>query len=327
LAGSPAATRRRDAEAQEARRERLLRGIIIGVLVLVAVIVAVGLYVTSYLPPRAHVATIAGRDLTADDVVRRGTYFMVFEGGAQTQSFAGISDFTLDLMEDEALILERAPSEVGAVSDNQVEAELRERLGFEAEAPAFTEALADVIRSSGFGRDGYYELVRVRVLGDRLLESFVEDAVPTSAGQWHLLRVRVTTQDNADQVRERVLAGEDFDGVAQELAAEPEANRDRDWWPLDLLGEDARAAVEPLEAGDVSEVVQVGLFFDVYFAAEFEADRELDEEQRNAMGRNLLAEWLAGQRPTFETQRELSPSEDTWITEHMAERVTEALLG
>lgn len=327
MAGSPAAAQRRDVEARAARRERLIRNLIIGGLGLVGVIVAVGLYVTAYLPPRAHVATIAGTDLTADDVVRRATYYMVFEGGIQTRTLAGISEFTLDLMADEALILERGPTEVGAVSDGQVEDDLRERLGFEPDDAAFTDALVDAIRSSGFGRDGYYELVRARVLTDRLLERFLEEDVPTSAAQSHLLSVRTTTRDNADQVRERVLAGETFEAVALELASEPAANLDQDWWPLDLLTEEVRAAVEPLGAGDISEPVQAGLFFDVIYVPEVETERELSEDQRDALAGQLVVEWVDEQTATFATERELSPSEATWIAEHVAERVTEALVG
>jgi len=311
VAGSRIASQRRETEAAE-RRARLLLLITIAVLVLVAVIVAVGLYVTQYRPPRAHVATIGGQDFTAQDVANRGSYYMIFEGGALNRSVVGIADFTLDLLEEQVIVLQQAPAEVGEVTDADVEATLRERLGFTADDPAFTDSLADLIRTSGFDRARYFEVVRAQVLGDRLTTSFLED-IPTAATQWHLERVRLTSRANAEELRERVLGGEAIEDVARDLASDPAANLDIDWWPLDLLAGEVRDAVGVLGAEDVSEPVPSGLFFDVYRAVEVESDRDLTGDQRNQLASLELTDWIDERRDRLEASRDLSTAESDWI--------------
>ncbi|MEZ4504091.1 MAG: hypothetical protein R3C39_15820 [Dehalococcoidia bacterium] len=325
MAGSRIASQRREAEAAE-RRARLLLYITIGVLAAVVVIVGIGLYITQYLPPRAHVATIAGQDYNADDVAKRGSYYMIFEGGALSRSVVGIADVTIDLLAEQAVVLQEAPAEVGEVTDADIEAALRERLGFDEGDPAFTDSLADLIRTSGFDRDGYFQLVRAQVLGDRLSEQFLE-GLPTAATQWHLERVRLTSRANAEALRDRVLAGESMDDVAQELASDPFANLDIDWWPLDLLAGDVRDAVGALGEGDLSEPVQSGLFFDVYRAVEVESDRELTEDQRNNLASLELTDWIDEHRDNVEVTRDLSTSESDWIAERVLNDVQEAIGG
>jgi len=319
------ATQRQQAAA-DARRARLLTFATIAVLSLVAVIVAVGLYVTQYRPPRAHVATIGGQDFTADQVARRASYYMIFEGGAQSRSVVGIADFTLDLLEQQIVVLQQAPAEVAEVTDADVEAALRERLGFSEDDSAFPDSLADLIRTSGYDRAGYFDLVRTQLLGDRLTERFLE-GVPMAATQWHLERVRLGSRANAETLRERVLAGESMDDVARELAADPVANVDLDWWPLDLVADEVRDTVGALGAGDLSEPVPSGLFFDVYRAIEVQSDRDLTEDQRNQLAGLKLVDWVEDHRANLESTRDLSTSEANWIADRVLSRIQDVLGG
>ena len=134
-----AGERRRDELRAAARRQRLIVGGAVGALLIAVVIIGVGLYVTQYLPPRAHVLTTGDRDYDAGAVARRGTYHLVFEGGLAGRygQIGGLSDIArraTDLLIDEEVLRQRAPATVGEVTAADIEAALRDRFGLSVAA-------------------------------------------------------------------------------------------------------------------------------------------------------------------------------------------------
>jgi parvulin-like peptidyl-prolyl isomerase len=325
------ASERRAARAAEERRQRLILYGAIGGLAAVAVIIAIGLYITQYRAPHAHVLTVAGRDYDAAAVARRGSYHAIFEGGIRDLSITSIAERAVDLLVDEAVVRERAPATVGAVSEDDVENDLRERLGFgdSDDRQQFAEALRNVLRASRLTRDEYYDLATAAMLADRLRDGFEED-IGAAAPQVRLSRIRLTDSAAAEEVRATALGGADFAELAAERTADTQHRDDGGdlgWFPLTLLNDEVVEAISGLQAGEIAPIVDSGLFFDVYLVAEREDERELDERQVGQLVAQMFSEWRDVERPAIAVAVDLSDGEERWIADRVAGTVNAALGG
>lgn len=318
---SRTALRRRQEEAQ-ARRDRTILMGTIGVLAAVAVIVLVGLYITVYRPPRATVATIDGRSVTAGDAVDRASFYMVSEGGAFSRDVSDVAQVGVDRLVRDAVLLKVAPSLVGDVTDTDADAKAREVLG-NLEGDAYAEALQGVLQRAGIDRGQYREILKSRMVSDRLKDKFRSE-LPEAADQRHVLRVRTPSLVNAERVIERAKAGEDFARLGAQYGADRTTEVDQGWIPEELLLPDARQALAGLVAGDVSAPSMSGLFFDVYKVVEVQQGRPLSDEQKDNLAQRRVDNWVKDQESQVNVTRDLSADESKWITAQVGERVRKA---
>ena len=119
---------RREQEERARRRTRRIIGAAAAVLVLAFGIILAGLYFTQYRPPREHVLTVGDREYQAGEVRELGRYFAL--AAAQDPGASQFIEFTLEQIERDEILRQRAPELVGEVTTEDVEQELRERLGF-----------------------------------------------------------------------------------------------------------------------------------------------------------------------------------------------------
>ena len=322
-----ARSRRREEQLAEERRNRIVVTVIAAVLAIAAVIILAGLFVTQYLPPRAHVATIGERDYNAAAVLRRAEYYMFSEGGASSTGVAGIAEFTLDLLEREETLRQRAPALVGEVTEADIDAELRERLGFAegADESGYASALQQAINDSGLEREEFDLLVEAQILMDRLREHFAPPEGATAA-QADLRRIRTTTEERARQAGERLAAGENPDVVATELGTQAqEAPVNLGWSVVEELDEEVRAALEGVEPNSVTEPVPADVFWDVYLVAAREDERALDDAQRDLVATNRIEDWVAEERVNVPSERDLGEDEAQWIEDRVTAGILELL--
>ena len=206
---------RRGRAAERARAERQTRLIYIGagtVLVLAALVIGTGIFVTSYLPPRAHVVTVAGNSYQAREVADRGAYLAFFEGGAA--SISDIARDTVDKIVEEEALRALGAETVGLVTPEDVEHEVPIGLGLIADdslaavdggdatpapeatmAPTaeptpeptvdpqeFADAYTAFLRDAALDREEYEAIVEARLYRERLNDLF-EEQVGTSGAQ------------------------------------------------------------------------------------------------------------------------------------------------
>ena len=147
----------RRARDQRARRtERIAIVAVSGVLAAVVIVVLAGLYVTQYRPPRAHVLSVGETDYQAAAVARRATYELRF--GEISGGITEAVPETLGVLEEQSILLDRAPALVGEVTDEDVEQWLRVHLGFappeEPPPSPADESAADDDEADGDAADG-----------------------------------------------------------------------------------------------------------------------------------------------------------------------------
>ncbi|MYI82616.1 MAG: hypothetical protein F4056_04660 [Chloroflexi bacterium] len=180
-------------------------------------------------------------------------------------------------------------------------------------------ALADWLRHVDLPKDEYDLVVAAGILSDRLRDHFRAE-IGEAADQVRVSRIRLADRGGAEDVRALLLAGADFAELAEERSAEAEyaaLGGDLGWLPFGSLSAIAQAAIAGLEPGSISEVVDTGLFFDVYLVAEREAARPLDPAQIEALIEKRWDEWLLAQRAMVSVERDLSDGEERWILDQL----------
>ena len=363
--GSARVSVRRERDQRARRNERFAIIAVSGVLGVAALVVLAGLYVTQYRPPRAHVLSAGDTNYQAAEVARRTSYELRF--GELSGGIGEAVPETLAVLEEQSIVLARAPAFVGEVTDEDVTQWLRVHLGFtppegleeetadgadsedaadgaasddegdggdsgdgdavvatlevdpEEEATRFATALADWLRLVDLPKDEYDLVVAAGILRDRVFDQFRAE-IGETADQLRVSRIRLADRGGAEDVRALLLEGADFAELAAERSAEAEyaaQGGDLGWLPLESLSDIARGALEGVEPGSISEVVETELFFDVYLVVEREEARPLDFAQIEALVTRRWDEWILDQRAIVAVERDLSDGEERWILDRV----------
>ena len=362
--GSARVSVRRERDQRAHRNEQFAIIAVTVVLGVAALVVLAGLYATQYRPPRAHVLSAGETDYEAAEVARRTTYELRF--GDLSGGIGEAVPGTLTVLEEQSIVLARAPALVGEVTDEDVTQWLRAHLGFappedleqetdggdsddaasdgtpdaadgdgdsdggdavvatleedpREEAARFASALADWLRHVDLPKDEYDRVVAAGILRDRLLDQFRAE-IGETADQLRVSRIRLADRGGAEDVRALLLEGADFAELAAERSAEAEyaaQGGDLGWLPLESLSDIARAALEGVETGAISDVVETELFFDVYLVVEREQARPLEPAQIEARVTGRWDEWLLSQRAIVAVERDLSDGEERWILDRV----------
>jgi len=153
-------------------------------------------------------------------------------------------------------------------------------------------ALAQVGISEGFYRD----IVRRGLLRSKMQEVIGQD-VPASEEQVRVRRIVLETEEEAEAIRERLEAGEDFATLAQELSideATKENGGDMGWMAFDERDISFSAMAFQLEVGEISQVIETARGYEILKLEEKDEDRELDllmlQRRKNA----AFSTWLNG---------------------------------
>jgi hypothetical protein len=373
---------RREREAAADRQQRLIYIISGAVLAAVIVVVLVGLFWTRYLPPRAHILTVEDQSYNASAVVDRGKFLVTFEG--QNNSLGDIASATVDVLIFEETLRRRGPLLVGELTQDQIDAEVQDLLGFDplattstpipggddaadddsadddtsngdgeaepeatptprddlfpppaaaprdlsdSEQDAFLDALASTLKTSGLSKAEFEAIAEARVIR-RLLNRHFDEQLGTAGEQLLLRRLTVDSPALADELRQRALDGEPFEDLVLEADPDDAVAGGADsppgelgWFPRSLIPDDIATALEGIEAGGVSEVVDRGVSFEVYYIAELDPERIWEDAARQLLVRDAVTEWEEAERELLAVEVDLSDGEETWIIERVVSHV------
>lgn len=308
---------RREHEARERRRQRLIMLIAGSVLGVAVVLLVVGVLFTVVLPPRASALVVGGEQISAAQVADRARTVDLFEGLRGVAGSGQVVDFAIErLVRDEALRRAAGPL-TEEVTDEEVRAATQRALSMPEEMTdeQFEVAYRGFLESTGLSRADVEQMMRAQVLRERLREQ-LEEEVEESGPQVRTLTVRSRDEGRIAELRDRTLEGEDFVEVAIELGlAESEEAIDRGWRAEEALAESVLEAIEGLEAGEVSGIVHEPDAFEfvVHYIAERDEDREYDDATRTQVAQTRLTERVDEEREALEVRVELSARERDWV--------------
>ncbi len=200
---------------QQKRRQRIIFGSAILVIVAVLAIVGVGVYqgwyVEQYRPLHETVIEVNGTEFDMEYFIEVLEYF---------RDVQGVPDQYLEMI---------TPQAITTIEDSELMRQAAMELGITVSDEEVDEGLESIgLPPSRVNRD----MLRTQMLSTRLLEEYFEQQVPEYAEQRHVMAMFLESESQANEVRDRLEAGEDFATLAGELsldATTKEAGGDLGW--------------------------------------------------------------------------------------------------
>ena len=227
-----------------------------------------------------------------------------------------------DMIDDE-LVRQEAERRGITVSEQELQAEIESQFGFERNPPTptptpitttmtitatptptiapmtaeqFEKNYGDYVvamrNNAGLSEAAFRDLFAQGLYREKLQEALGEE-VPTTAEQVHARHILVETEEEAQQVVERLQAGEDFGALATELSTDTGTEGgDLGWFPRGQMVAEFEEAAFALQPGEISDPVQTSFGYHIIEVLEREADRPLEELMLEQTRSAALSDWL-----------------------------------
>lgn len=209
---------------RQKRRQRIILTAGISIIVAVVGIVSAGLYYQWYVPEvkplKETVIEVNGTEFRMDYYIEA----LKFQLGEYYYLVEYYLDPVLESIKQNELIRQGALALGFSVSDDEIRQEIEVRQEIEERDYPDNQAVRDIVRA--------------QLLITKLIEEYFEPQVPTSTEQRHILAMFLESQSQANEVRDRLEAGEDFTELAGELSLDnltKEENGDLGWRPRGVL--------------------------------------------------------------------------------------------
>jgi hypothetical protein len=185
-----------------------------------------------------------------------------------------------------------------------------------AEARATAEAdfaryAEDLYPLAHLSQEDYEQLVAAPNLARQKVADALAATIGQSAPQVHAWHILVPTREDAEAARARIIAGEDFAAVAQELSTDDSTGAnggDLGWFTREEMVAPFAEAAFSLEPGELSEPVESEFGWHIIEVAESDADRPLTDTQIARLEQAAIDRWLAEQRSALTITSTLPPT-------------------
>ena len=204
---------------QQKRRQRFILSS--GILVIVAVLAVVGIgvynqwYTAEYKPLHETVIEVNDTKFDMNYYIKMLKYY---GAGVSGQQLATLADEVVKVIGQSELVRQEAMKLGFTVSDDEVDKELK------SSNPPLSK--------------DYRDVVRTQMIVGKLSKEYFDKQVPTYAEQRHIFAMFLESESQANEVRARLEAGEDFTQLAGELSldtASKEKKGDLGWRPKGVL--------------------------------------------------------------------------------------------
>jgi len=221
----------------------------------------------------------------------------------------------LDLLIENELIRQRAQERGITVSEAQIDGEIEATLndlltdGRARSPEEAQEYFEGWLQGNYYTREEFRDVIRLSIMSQQLREPIVA-TVPTTAQHVHARHILVNSQDEADDVLNRLNEGQDFGGLAQEFSVDVTTNNnggDLGWFPRGgLLVPEVEEVAFGQQTGQISGVVQTAWGYHIIQTIEFEDNREIETETRQRLIEQAIEQWRLGLR-TDATIEQVNP--------------------
>ena len=286
---------------------------IIASVVIVIILIIVG--VSYYLSESARYSRLT--IITVDDTTIKMGYFI-----KRTQLAGADPMVMLEVLTKEQLIKLDAPQYVKEVTPEDIDQELRRQSETVSEGE-FKEWYRQLLNETGLSDSEYKELVATSMLAARLHQSLAE-RVPTVAEHVHLHAIVLKTYEDAEKIRVRLEAGENFADLAREVSLDEvtkENGGDLGWLPRGVMDYRFDYVAFSLNPGEVSEPLPYmpdpsspeGARYYLFMVSEKDAARELDEGGLQILKGKVLEDWLLERMEFHEIKYNFNSEIYAWI--------------
>ena len=167
------------------------------------------------------------------------------------------------------------------------------RIGAKADDPNFDLIFQQEVVRSGLSEDEYRRMVEASVLSSKLRTEF-EKQVPTTADSAHFRQILVGSDAKAQEIRDKLDAGEDFATLAAQNSLDTstkESGGDVGWIPRGVLEPSMEELIFPLKPKEITNIpISQGVF--IIEMLEKDDDREVDAAQKSGLAIRAFQDWV-----------------------------------
>jgi len=291
------------------------------VITIIAIIIGIFYYQSNVAPFRRTIITV-------DDTTIDMGYFL------KRTRIAGVGPIDmLTSLTNEQVIKLVAPQYVGKISPEDIDQELRSAAQGESETISedeFKEWYRQQLNEIGLSDSEYKEITRVSLLASRLY-AYLAERMPTVAKQIHLHAIMLETYEDAEKVRARWEAGEDFADLAREVSPDEETKEtggDLGWFPNGVLPAELGYVAFSLNTDNVSEPLaydvsgpspnpgqpsQPTIVYYLFLVSEKADAREVDEGYLPALNDMAFEDWLRKETVLHEISYDFNSEISAWM--------------
>lgn len=194
------------------------------------------------------------------------------------------------VLTDQTLLANAAAAEGYTVTNEAINAKIEELTG----AAGGEGKIAEWSAANGY-TDASLKLALARSMASAWMRDKIINAVPESMEQIKAQQILVDDLATAEQAKNRLSRGEDFNSVAQRY--DPIQAGMLGWFPRGYLTQPAvEEAVFQLNPGEYTEPIQSELGYHIVYVIEREPDRLLDPDARLTLQKAVLNAWLKNAR-------------------------------
>ena len=303
--------RRTTRDERERFRQLLLVGAVGLVIVAAIAIAAFGYYQTQIAPKHKTVLQVGETRFSLSHFERR--LRLELETNPALQQIASdLPDFVLLQLENEGVLLEATPRLGIEVTEDDIDAEIGRRTGVSpgGDERLFASAYRQDVRDSGLHADEYRHMLRADLLEQGVQAKFRDEA-PAREPQARARLILVETEEQAQEVIQRLEAGEDFAALAGELSLDP-ASKERggevDWLVQGTMLASIDDFLFSAEPGTLSGPLDVSGLYVVLELLERQ-ERDLSDTQKDSVASREHREWLDETKATLQVVRSLDPED------------------
>jgi parvulin-like peptidyl-prolyl isomerase len=206
----------------------------------------------------------------------------------------------LDQLIDEELLRQAASEQGITVAQSEVDERVQRAIQDAGGEGKFKEQL----QQAKITLDEFKQLIRDQIATEKLFEK-VTAGVPTSAEQVHVRQILVSSEQDAKNVVDRLLKGEDFATLARQVSEDTgskDDGGDLGFFPRGFMDPAFDAVVFTLKVHDVT-IVKTVAGYHVVQLLEREADRPLSIEAVQMAKEDAFVSWLDALRSKATIQR------------------------
>lgn len=203
----------------------------------------------------------------------------------------------------ELALVEQAAARMGiTVSDEQVTARVQETVA----AGGGQEKFQAWLQENGITEEEFASQLRSEMITEAVIQQITGE-VSDKAEQVRARHILVGSEQKANEVLQRLQAGEDFAVVAQQMS-EDEVTRadggDLGFFPKGMLSvpSEVEEAAFALQPGRISSIVRSPYGYHIIQVVERQAERPLAPEVYQAMKQKAFDQWLQEQRATADIE-------------------------
>jgi parvulin-like peptidyl-prolyl isomerase len=171
-----------------------------------------------------------------------------------------------------------------------------------------------LLERNGLSDEQFRELVRSDALEEKLRAAIAADS-PGSGSQVHARHILLETREKAEEVRQRLLNGEDFAELARQESKDPgskDKGGDLGWFGSGVMNLPFEQAAFSQDVGAIGEIVESRNGQHIIQVLEKSEDRPFDAEARQRQSAESWRTWISTAQVQPEVKNMLSPDQRDW---------------